>query len=42
MKKFTTISSLLVLGTVGLIVTAWLNPVDLELNFSDEEYYLYL
>ncbi|WP_262896444.1 hypothetical protein [Adhaeribacter terrigena] len=42
MKKFTAISSLFVLGTVGLLVTAWLNPVDIELNFSDEEYYLYL
>jgi hypothetical protein len=42
MKKFTTISSLLLLGTVGLLVSAYLNPGEIKLNFSDEENYLYL
>jgi len=43
MKKFTAFSSLLVLGTVGLWVTAnLLSPGDLELNFADEDIHLYL
>lgn len=42
MIKFSAISSLLVLGTVSLLVTAWLNPGDLKLDFADEDYHLYL
>ncbi len=42
MKKFAAISSLLILGTVGIIVTAYLNPGDIKLNFADEDYHLYL
>ncbi|HSI89723.1 MAG TPA: hypothetical protein VK927_01340 [Adhaeribacter sp.] len=40
MKKLTAISSLLVLGTVGLL--AWLKTDEINLNFSDEDYHLYL
>ena len=43
MKKLTAISSLLVLGTVGLLVTAvLLNPGEIKLSFADEDYQLYL
>ena len=42
MKKFTAITSLLVLGTVGLLVTAYLNPGEIKLNFADEDLHLYL
>ena len=42
MKKFAALSSLFVLGTVGLLVTAYLNPGEIKLNFADEDYQLYL
>jgi hypothetical protein len=42
MKKYAALSSLIVLGTVGLLVTAWLNPGEIRLDFSDEDYHLYL
>ncbi|WP_262714320.1 hypothetical protein [Adhaeribacter soli] len=42
MKKFAAISSLLVLGTVGFLVTSWLSPGEITLNFADEDYHLYL
>lgn len=42
MKKFTTLSSLLVLGTVGYLVTIWMTPEDINLNFAEEDIHLYL
>ncbi|MGV3504884.1 MAG: hypothetical protein ACO1O1_14335 [Adhaeribacter sp.] len=42
MKKITTISSLLVLGTLGLLVSTWISPEDLHLNLADEDIHLYL
>lgn len=40
MKKFAAFSSLVVLGTVGLLV--YLNPGEIQLDFSDEDIHLYL
>ncbi|MGV3639702.1 MAG: hypothetical protein ACO1NZ_04225 [Adhaeribacter sp.] len=42
MKKITTLSSLLVLGTLGLLVKTWISPEDIHLNLSEEDIHLYL
>ncbi|WP_262713461.1 hypothetical protein [Adhaeribacter aerolatus] len=42
MKKYTTLSSLLVLGTLGYLVKVWITPEDIQLNFKEEEIHLYL
>jgi len=42
MKKLTTISSLLVIGTLGFLVRAWITPETIHLDLSDEDIHLYL
>ncbi|WP_347159105.1 hypothetical protein [Pontibacter chitinilyticus] len=43
MKRLTTLSSLLLLGTtVGLLVKNWLAPGNLQIDLREEEYHLYL
>lgn len=42
MKKIITLSSLLLLGALGLWVKTWINPGDIPLNLADEDIDLYL
>jgi hypothetical protein len=42
MMKLTTLSSLLVLGTLGLLVKTWITPDDIHLSLADEDIHLYL
>jgi hypothetical protein len=42
MKKITTLSSLLLLGTLGFLVKTWISPEDIHLNLAEEDIHLYL
>ncbi|WP_262897355.1 hypothetical protein [Rufibacter psychrotolerans] len=42
MKKISTISSLLILGALGLLATTLLTPGNLDVDLSDEDIHLYL
>ncbi|WP_281172378.1 hypothetical protein [Adhaeribacter aquaticus] len=42
MKKIATLSSILVLGTLGYFVKVWVTPEDIQLNLLDEDIHLYL
>jgi hypothetical protein len=42
MMKLTALSSLLLLGTLGLLIKTWITPEDIHLNLADEDIHLYL
>jgi hypothetical protein len=43
MKAISTISSILVLGVIGVLATSWLATEDnIIIDLSDEDYHLYL
>ncbi|MGV3538680.1 MAG: hypothetical protein ACO1OQ_02655 [Rufibacter sp.] len=42
MKTLSTLSSLLVLGALGILASSWYSHTDLSVDLSDEEAYLYL
>ncbi|MBA9079401.1 MULTISPECIES: hypothetical protein [Rufibacter] len=42
MKTISTLSSLLVIGALGILASTWLSTPDLSIDLSDEETHLYL
>jgi len=42
MKNIITLSSFLVLGTLGYLVKVWVTPEDIQLNLAEEDIHLYL
>ncbi|WP_262886151.1 hypothetical protein [Nibribacter ruber] len=43
MKSISTISSILILGVLGVLATSWLSTEDnIIIDLSDEDYHLYL
>ncbi len=42
MKTFSTLSSLLVIGALGFLATAWFTSEELNLDMSEEDIHLYL
>ncbi|WP_262707490.1 hypothetical protein [Rufibacter latericius] len=42
MKTIATISSILIIGVLGIYATTWLSPGNIPLDLSEEDIHLYL